>query len=147
MTIDNRSILGQQLEVGAPAELDLSQLDTAAGELLRDRMASGKSREEAIIGVLNFAAKLMVEGVIHLDTTKIYEAHPEVSVAVERIVTTSRAGQKISTARALTRIMVTGSKPPEAKPGENKKSEPEDLFKDLDGLSDLFNSLLKPPKR
>ena len=145
MPIDPRSSLGQSLEAANPAELDLRQLDRAAGEELARRMEGGKTREEAIVGILNHASRLMAQDVVSIDTAVIYSAHGEVLTAVEKVQSDAQdSGRTLSRANAITKLVIVGSRtilsPPEK---EEKAATPnrgiDELFKGI-GIDGLFGS-------
>lgn len=151
MPIDKRTPLGQRLDVGKPVELDLSQFDKATGELIARRMEEkNESREEAILGVLNFAARLMVDTTVNLDTEAIFAGHPEVRRVVdEEIVTARSAGKTVTTARVVTKLIVRGAAATNAaktseSSGRRSDSPLEDLTGGLTGLiGDLFGGRQK----
>lgn len=113
MTIDERSALGQQLGVGQPIALDLQQLSEAAGAMVAGRMERHESSaEESVIGLLNFAAKIMTAEVVHLDTERIYARHPEVREAVTKTMKDAEdKGTPTSPGKVLTQLIVRGASP------------------------------------
>lgn len=149
MTIDGRGRLGQKLEVEVPVELDLQQLDPAAGELIAKRMdAKGVDRAEAIVGIVNYAARLMAEGVVSLNTSRIFDKHPEVQQAVNEA---GRTPRELTVAQALTVLIVKGAKPPkkDAKPGDLGLGDLLGRTRDQgrDSLADLLDGILRKDDR
>ncbi len=139
MTIDPRSQLGERLDVTNPAEIDLRQLDEAAASLLVDRMGDDVTREEALIRLLNFAGKLMADGVVHIDTKLIYSAHKEVPTAVEQIRRNAADnGKPLTVAKSLTKLVVMGSRvvttpAPKKEDKTRRDSSVQDLLRDMFG--------------
>ncbi|RTK95059.1 hypothetical protein EKI60_01230 [Candidatus Saccharibacteria bacterium] len=133
MAIDPRSSLGQSISVGEPVTMNLGQLSPEAGELIATRCADGTPREEVIARLLDHTSRLMADGVVSIDTTQIFAAHPDVADAVDTMrAATEEQGGRFRVSHALTRLMVRG-----AKPAESTTSD----FPGSDGsLADLFDS-------
>lgn len=142
MTIDPRSELGRKLEVETPVTIDLRNLSDLAGEQIASRLDTGTTRGEALVRLLNFAGKLMAEGVVSIDTNVIYSNHTEVQTAVEKIQQAAdNNGKPITTGRTITKLLIVGSRSmlePEPKNTPDKKGPWGDLFKDL-GLDDFLD--------
>lgn len=148
MSIDPRSRLGQDLEIEKPVEFDLGLLNNEAGAELARRINGGKTREEAIVGMLNHAGRLMAEGVVSIDTSLVYRAHTEVPVAVEKVQDMAqRKGQTLTTARSLTKLVIVGSRtilqPPKSERADSRDVT-HDLFEKL-GLGDIFGDIGRRP--
>lgn len=139
MTIDPRTTLGRTLETGRQAEIDLSQLSQEAGELLASRIDGDTTREEAVIGLVNHAAKLMAGGVVSLDTTLIFSSHSVVEDAVNRQQKEARTrGTPESIARSMTRILIVGSRHLMIPSAPKERDGSSDL---LGSISDLFENI------
>ena len=145
MPIDPRSSLGQNLEVANPVAIDLRQVDRAAGEELARRMVSGKTREEALVGIINHASRLMAPDVVSIDTAVIYSVHGEVLTAVEKVQNDAQdSGKTLTVGNAITKLVVVGSRtilrPPQQ---EEKAPTPsrgiDELFRGM-GIDGLFGS-------